>query len=154
MNLINKFAPQVRPHLWLKVNGFVCLYSLALLIIDLLFTDGSKGKKYLAASYLYYSWITTLIWATSVGLELGYEHWEAKTWEHRIEFLIAILFTASSLDELMEWKLRDQNIAFMSLDIIANTLSYAYETRKSFWGLRQGYESVDDQGEASASLVV
>ena len=153
MSYAMNFAPQVKPHLWMRVNGLVCAYSAALLIINTFFTDDSKGVRFSQASYLYYSWITTVIWATSVGLELGYERWEVHTWERRIEFLLAILFTASSLAELWEWKLKDQNIGFMEIDILANMLSYAYETRKSYFALRQGYHHVDES-TASASLVV
>lgn len=148
-----KFAPQVRPHLWLYVNGFVALYSLGMLFVNTFVPFEHKGYKFAAASYLYYSLITTLIWLSYVVLELGYDNWAVKTLESRIEVLLAVVFTASSVAEVLEWKLKDQNIGFMEIDILMNVVTYAYETKKSYLGLRQGYETVDD-GVASSSLAV
>lgn len=153
MEIVNKFAPQVRPHLWLKVNGFVFLYSLVILFINTFGTDDSRGVEISEASYLYYTWITTLIWAAFVGLELSYEHWQTHSWERRIEFFIAVVFAGISLHELLEWRLKDQNVVEMEFDLFMNTVAYFYQTRKSYLTLRQGYEAVDE-GEAPASLIV
>ena len=151
MGLANTYAPQVRPHLWLKLHALVFVYSLALLIVNTFFTEDSKGVKFAEASYLYYSCITTIIWASFVGLEIAFDHWDFSGWEKEIEFILAIVFTALSLSELWEWKVNDQNIYFMELEFLLNTLTYGYESRKSFQNL--GYETVGE-GEASASLAV
>lgn len=137
VDTILSYAPRAKPKLWLNVNIFVFAYSVLLLVVNTFFTEDSVGVRFSAASYLYYSLITTVIWAVFAGLDVAYDDWDTQTWEKRIELVAAILFTISSADELFEWRLRDQNIAFVELDVLSNVLFYGFAIRECF-GMKEG----------------
>ncbi|CAB9516954.1 expressed unknown protein [Seminavis robusta] len=118
---VHSVAPQAIGGWWFVINLLVCIYSCLLLALDIICEEDTKGKIFVARYYLWYSLITTGIWLAEIGLEVYYS-FEPSSWEQRIELTMAVVFTASSLDELLEWNLRDQNIYFMELDLLANAV--------------------------------
>lgn len=147
METMLNYAPQAKPKLWLNVNIFVLAYSALLLVVNTFFTADSSGMRFSESNYLYYSLITTGIWAVFAGLDIAYDDWDMQPWQKKLELAVAIVFTVSSADELFEWRIRDQNIAFVELDVLSNVVFYGVAVRESLVmnrKQRDGYEMLDD----------
>ena len=137
------YAPVACPGLWLIIN-LLCLAASLYVLAHILTTgvlDNARRTVALAtASYLIWSYLTTLVWIAEIGLSVHYKltpvgkqegertTWRELPWAERIELVLAVIFTFNSLHLLLEWKLEGEDLDEDLLDVVLNILGYSYTT--------------------------
>jgi len=128
------------------VNSLCLLASVVLFMLITIAEEESRGKNFATRCYLFYDFITTLVWCVEIGLMVWY-HGNASNWESRIELLLAGYFASESSYALHRSKVKKQDLNTIFITVVLSLLSYLYVlslTIKKYARLN-GFVELDEQ---------
>lgn len=134
-------TPDQRPLMWSIINGICFTYSLALFVIVLHYDEGSKVVKLADQNYLFYSFLTTIVWCLESTLNAFVGNAEDSLLLY-FQFILAVYFVGDSASLLYEWKWKDQELEVVVLDTVVSGVSY-FAALISTWGLYQRRKEYD-----------
>lgn len=147
---LQQITPERRPLMWAIINGICFAYSLILFIIALHYDEGSKVVKLANQNYLFFNFLTTVVWCLESTLN-AFAGTENSTLLYYLQFLLATYFVGDSAAVLYQWKWKQQESEVVILDTVVNAFSYLaalmstwdiYHRRKEY-----DYASLEEQGE-------
>lgn len=146
---LKSWVPTNSPRAWLVINAICCLWSF-LLVLIVLFTDDSIGKRLAKAQYLVYDLFTTLVWVVETGLTSVFDY-DVTSVEQWVEFALAIYFLGDSTVTVIKWKLQKEHTSLMGIAVFIGFVAYLYRCIADVRDLRrrQDFEElrdVDSQG--------
>ena len=131
---IKMFSPQHSPFVWLIINLNVLGYSIVLLVFALGAAPQSRFAMFTKASYLYYDFITTIVWTCEAGLK----EWSVRTSHRkelcmiRVELAMSIIFAVLTTFSLHDSIIQKNEPSIGVWDVIINILAYTYQVYESY----------------------
>jgi hypothetical protein len=130
---------------WTILN-LIAFTASAFLAVDLVAASSAgMDRRGAAAFYLVWNFGTTILWISEVSYRAFEWRKAARTDESSnnlnlssvaliVEWSLAILFTFDSIHVLIKWKLRKEDIDADMVEVVLNTLGYAYLSIAMFRG--------------------
>jgi hypothetical protein len=163
-------AELCHPLVWTLLNAVALAASLFLAWQLILALDDFDERPGAASFYLFWNFGTTFLWVVEVSFRV--HDWRSKphhlpTTLHKLalvmEWSFAILFTIDSLKLLIKWKVRKQDIEANLVEVLLNTVAFAYITvitlQESFQKgqatvRRQSYDILADADDPESNQVL
>lgn len=126
------YAPQVQPEFWLSTSLF-CLFCSLGLLGQLPWTSEDEATiqtDFPVENFLVYSFVSRFLLIAVVASGAAWDTSSFSAQETQLEFVVAIIFAASSLEDVHQWRLsnRKPSLMRMKLELVLNATFYLHES--------------------------
>lgn len=160
LDFYHMWVPSLAPKRWFIINLTLVLYSILQLIAIILSIHFTGERPDATATYLIWSFSTTVVWCVEAGLESWWAYMTASIdailisptsspklcWEtfksadyvtNVLELLLAVYYLIDSFWLLWLWKIKGDDIYSSLYDVLLNSVFYIYAMVRDFIRMRR-----------------